>query len=91
MNLLTVTFNCCPTTVKNNPLITICTLPTTNSLSGFVQCGICGPMELAKIKLQAQGEGKKAGTRGTYSGTVACLQKIYKYEGFRGLCRGMYL
>ena len=57
-------------------------------LTGFIQCAICGPMELAKIKLQAQGEGQKAGTRGSYTGAIDCLKKIYKIEGTRGLCRG---
>ncbi|XP_067938608.1 mitochondrial basic amino acids transporter-like [Watersipora subatra] len=57
--------------------------------AGFIQCAICSPMELAKIKLQSQGEGLRAGTRGQYTGSMDCLRKIHRLEGLRGLCRGM--
>jgi len=57
--------------------------------AGFLQCGICGPMELAKIRLQSQGEGMRKGTRGVYSGTVDCLRKIYQVEGIKGIGQGM--
>ena len=60
-------------------------------MTGFLQCGICGPMELAKIRLQSQGEGMRKGTRGLYTGTVDCLRKIYHVEGLNGVCKGIIL
>jgi len=50
-------------------------------------------MELAKIKLQVQGEGLKYGSlkNADYTGSIDCLTKVYNLEGLRGVCRGQFL
>jgi len=50
-------------------------------------------MELAKIKLQVQGEGLKYGSVKSidYTGSIECLRKIYNMAGFRGVSRGLLL
>lgn len=64
--------------------------------AGMAQTFIAGPVELAKIRLQMQGEGvdprkmtidekKKL----QYTGSIDCLWKIFKTEGFRGISKGM--
>ena len=63
--------------------------------AGAVQCVICSPMELAKTRLQVQGQGEsnmyfKTHTH-MYSGPVDCLVKIYRTEGIRGVFRGIEL
>jgi len=58
-------------------------------VTGLLQTPICSTMELAKIRMQAQGEGQKRGTKGEYKGSFDCLRKIYKAEGIRGLGKGM--
>jgi len=47
-------------------------------------------MELAKIKLQIQGEGIKYGAvySKEYNGTISCLRKIYQLKGLPGLYTG---
>ncbi|KAF6021929.1 SLC25A29 [Bugula neritina] len=47
-------------------------------------------MELAKIKLQIQGEGIKYGAvySKEYNGTINCLLKIYQVKGLPGLYTG---
>ncbi|KAF6041523.1 SLC25A29 [Bugula neritina] len=61
-------------------------------MAGFLQCGISCPMELAKIKLQVQGEGLKYGSlkNADYTGSIDCLTKVYNLEGLRGVCRGQF-
>ncbi|XP_054759507.2 mitochondrial basic amino acids transporter-like [Lytechinus pictus] len=59
------------------------------SLAGFVQSFICGPMELAKIKVQIDTQGKER--KGKYHGSIDALRKIYRMEGFRGCYRGLML
>lgn len=66
--------------------------------AGFVQCFVCSPMELAKIRMQMQGEGvdyKKlvAHDRKSlrYTGSFDCLGKIFKTEGIRGINKGLTL
>ena len=65
------------------------------SLAGVAQCVICSPMELAKTRMQVQGQGeslqKYRHTKHSYSGPVDCLVKIYKAEGVPGVFRGMGL
>lgn len=49
-------------------------------------------MELAKIKMQTQGQGQKLSSKNKlFKGPVDCLVKIYHKEGFRGTMRGMGL
>ncbi len=64
------------------------------SVAGFAQCIICSPMELAKTRMQVQGQGESLSTyrhtTHTYKGPVDCIHKIYKTEGIRGVCRGMW-
>ena len=64
--------------------------------AGFVQTFICSPMELAKIRMQMQGEGvdyKKLAAHDRkslkYTGSFDCLEKIFKTEGIRGINKGL--
>lgn len=50
------------------------------SIAGFVQSGFCSTMELAKTRAQLSGSNL---------GPLQCLKNIYKYEGVRGVFRGM--
>lgn len=59
------------------------------AVAGFVQCGICGPMELIKTRMQMQGLGEKRGSKVMYKGSIDCLKKIYHIEGVKGLTRGL--
>lgn len=68
--------------------------------AGGVQSVVCSPMELIKIRLQMQGEGKSSAfqqalsyhSKFEYVTPTDCIRKIYKYEnGFRGVFKGMYL
>ncbi|ELU04534.1 hypothetical protein CAPTEDRAFT_97572 [Capitella teleta] len=64
------------------------------SVAGLAQSVICSPMELAKTRMQIQGQGasrKKYRQVSLYKGPVDCLCKIYKTEGLRGLSRGFGL
>ena len=65
------------------------------SVAGTAQCVICSPMELAKTRMQVQGQGeslhKYRHTKHSYTGPVDCLIKVYKTEGVRGVFRGMGL
>ena len=65
-------------------------------VSGVAQGIICGPLELAKIRLQVQGEGvdprkmaigEKKNLR--YTGSIDCMWKIFRTEGLRGISKGM--
>ena len=52
-------------------------------------------MELAKTRMQVQGQGeslhKYRHTKHSYSGPVDCLVKVYKHEGMPGVFRGLGL
>jgi solute carrier family 25 carnitine/acylcarnitine transporter 20/29 len=65
------------------------------SIAGFAQCIICSPMELAKTRMQIQGQGESRryyrSHVHSYTGPVDCLHKIYKAEGYRGVFRGFLL
>ena len=65
------------------------------SVAGFAQTVICSPMELAKTRLQIQGQGESrqyfSSHAHSYEGPVDCLRKIYRVEGFRGVFRGFGL
>ncbi|XP_076181591.1 mitochondrial basic amino acids transporter isoform X2 [Ptiloglossa arizonensis] len=51
------------------------------TLAGIAQTPICGPMELAKTRMQL------SSTR--FSGPLDCLKHMHKYEGNRGMFRGL--
>ncbi|PFX20255.1 mitochondrial basic amino acids transporter-like isoform X1 [Stylophora pistillata] len=55
--------------------------------SGAAQLWVVGPMELIKIKLQLQTEGKHSKSS-HYRGAMDCIRKIYKTAGSRGLFQG---
>uniref|UniRef100_A0A915L4W4 Uncharacterized protein n=1 Tax=Romanomermis culicivorax TaxID=13658 RepID=A0A915L4W4_ROMCU len=66
--------------------------------AGLIQSLICSPMELAKLRLQLQGQGIWArhiffymDPPLPYSGPLDCLRKVYKLKGFRGIFRGLPL
>lgn len=66
------------------------------ALSGGAQSIVCSPMELAKTRLQVQGQGETYKhiffeEKNRYKGSVDCLYKIVKNEGLRGCFRGMSL
>lgn len=65
------------------------------AVSGCAQSLVCSPMELAKTRVQVQGQGKKYKhmfeEQSRYKGSVDCLYKIFKQEGLRGCYRGMSL
>ena len=65
------------------------------SIAGLSQSIICSPMELAKTRMQVQGQGesrhKFRHSRHIYNGPVDCLLKIYHKEGFVGVFRGFGL
>jgi len=50
------------------------------SVAGLVQSGVCSPMELAKTRVQVSGDN---------IGPLQCLKNIYKYEGVKGVFRGL--
>ncbi|XP_023224537.1 mitochondrial basic amino acids transporter-like [Centruroides sculpturatus] len=58
--------------------------------AGAVQSFVCSPMELAKTRMQLQGNGNFISKRvANYSGPFDCLVKMYKTEGTRGVFRGL--
>lgn len=84
---------------------TLRSLPDPNSLSsqflagastGVLQSVVCSPMELAKIQMQIQGQGKPKfyfpywkRPIHYYNSPLDCLFKIYQIEGTRGVFRGL--
>lgn len=56
------------------------------SIAGLAQSVVCSPMELAKTRLQLQ-ESMNAHTK--HSGPISCLKHIWKYEGYRGVFKGL--
>jgi solute carrier family 25 carnitine/acylcarnitine transporter 20/29 len=69
------------------------------SLGGLMNCGLCCPMELIKTRLQMQESITKVAKKmykrrkkyqePKYSGIRDCVRKTYKYEGMKGLFKGM--
>ncbi|XP_077989643.1 mitochondrial basic amino acids transporter-like [Glandiceps talaboti] len=63
------------------------------SAAGGVQCIIACPMELAKVRMQLQGQGESPKYYQTHShkyrGSIDCIFRIYQQEGLRGCFRGM--
>ena len=65
-------------------------------IAGGVQCVICSPMELLRIRMQVEGIGEM--TKATlyqpsqsrvYHNTLECLIKTYQEGGVRGVYKGM--
>lgn len=71
------------------------------AFSGAVQSIICGPMELAKTRVQVQGINSAyshvffhhigEGKSNLYNGSFDCIAKIYHTEGIRGCFRGFWI
>ncbi|XP_070577659.1 mitochondrial basic amino acids transporter-like [Ptychodera flava] len=63
------------------------------AVAGGLQCVICSPMELAKTRVQIQGQGESRKFYTThsheYKGSIDCIRRIYQVEGIRGCYRGM--
>ena len=63
--------------------------------AGCVQSFICSPMELAKTRMQIQGQGESRKdykcTKHLYEGPIDCLRKVYHNEGVPGVFRGLWL
>ncbi|XP_002734584.1 mitochondrial basic amino acids transporter-like [Saccoglossus kowalevskii] len=61
--------------------------------AGAVQCVVASPVELAKVRVQLQGQGESHcyyKTRShTYNGSINCIYKIYIDDGIKGCYRGM--
>ncbi|XP_076245466.1 mitochondrial basic amino acids transporter [Calliopsis andreniformis] len=53
------------------------------ALAGMAQSPICGPIELAKTRMQLQALGIR------FSGPLNCLKHIYRHEGYRGVFKGL--
>lgn len=58
-------------------------------LAACIAVTISNPAEVAKTRLQLQGELAKAGAPKVYSSAVDVLFKTWKNEGIRGLQRGL--
>lgn len=56
------------------------------SMAGLAQTVVCSPMELIKTRLQLQ---DKVPSGVKYKGPVDCLKSIWRYEGLRGMYRGL--
>ncbi|KAM7289091.1 mitochondrial basic amino acids transporter [Ixodes scapularis] len=54
-------------------------------LAGSVQSLVSSPVELAKTRLQVQGQGSSR----AYSGPLDCLRQLLRAEGCRGVFRGL--
>ena len=71
------------------------------SFAGAVQSIICCPVELAKLRVQIEGQGEKhqkfiprklrGRNQERYHGSIDCFFKIYKKHGLAGCYRGMTL
>lgn len=51
-------------------------------VAGVVSSAIANPTDVVKVRLQVQGRANK-------SSLVKCFTEVYKYEGVRGLWRGV--
>lgn len=67
-------------------------------VAGVAQGVITAPLELAKIRLQIQGEGmnprkmtRAVRSRLKYTGSIHCLWKVFRTEGPRGISKGMFI
>ena len=75
----------------NNP-DSIASHAMAGSVAGLSQTVICSPMELAKTRMQIQGQGESHSkfrtTPHLYEGPVDCIRQIFRTEGIRGVYRG---
>ncbi|XP_033327658.2 mitochondrial basic amino acids transporter [Megalopta genalis] len=53
------------------------------TIAGIAQSPICSPMELAKTRIQLQA------SSGQFSGPLQYLKHTYKWEGYRGVFKGL--
>ena len=61
-----------------------------NLLYGFLsQVTVSNPAEVAKTRLQLQGELAKGGVKKVYGSALDVFSKTWKNEGIRGLQRGL--
>eukprot|EP00009_Paramoeba_aestuarina_P001544 CAMPEP_0201515114 /NCGR_PEP_ID=MMETSP0161_2-20130828/6766_1 /ASSEMBLY_ACC=CAM_ASM_000251 /TAXON_ID=180227 /ORGANISM="Neoparamoeba aestuarina, Strain SoJaBio B1-5/56/2" /LENGTH=292 /DNA_ID=CAMNT_0047911847 /DNA_START=250 /DNA_END=1128 /DNA_ORIENTATION=- len=59
--------------------------------AGIAQCVVVCPMELLKVRLQAQGGMKGTpGYKPIYNGNIDCIKKTVRAQGISGLYKGMY-
>ena len=58
-------------------------------LIGFAQVTVSNPFEVAKTRLQLQGELSKGGGVNVYNNAIDVLAKTWRNEGIRGLQRGL--
>lgn len=71
-----------------------CGEPAPNCSFGFVsytgkQVTVSNPAEVAKTRLQLQGELAKGGGQKVYSNAIDVFAKTWRNEGIRGLQRGL--
>jgi solute carrier family 25 protein 34/35 len=59
------------------------------STTDKIQVTVSNPAEVAKTRLQLQGELAKAGTEKVYKNAFDVIGKTYKNEGIRGMQRGL--
>mmetsp|Transcript_31961 Transcript_31961/g.51623 ORF Transcript_31961/g.51623 Transcript_31961/m.51623 type:complete len:361 (+) Transcript_31961:57-1139(+) len=61
-----------------------------SALAPMISAIFTNPWDVAKVRLQLQGELVRSGKgANVYSGTWDCLKKIYAYEGVPGLMKGL--
>ena len=58
-------------------------------VAGAVQCVICCPMELIKLRMQVQGVGQARQSMVVYEGPLTTTLKIYRQGGIIALNKGM--
>ncbi|KAJ7161277.1 mitochondrial carrier domain-containing protein [Mycena crocata] len=77
-----------PAPVKGRPISTaegfMC-----GGVAACIAVTVSNPAEVAKTRLQLQGELAKAGTQKVYKNALDVLGKTYKNEGIRGMQRGL--
>ena len=73
---------CCAVTVSNPQVVFVQSLLTA-SFSLAIRA------EVAKTRLQLQGELKKKGVNKVYNSALDAIAKIWKNEGLRGIQRGL--
>lgn len=68
---------------------------TSGALAGLAQTVVCSPMELAKTRMQVQGQGESRTfahhKSHVYKSSVDCIIQIFRTEGTRGVFKGFSL
>eukprot|EP01137_Pigoraptor_chileana_P014731 Opistho-2@69739 len=59
-----------------------------SAVSPMIAAVITNPFDVAKVRVQLQGELSKGGQR-VYNGSIDCIRKTYRHEGIRGLQKGI--